>query len=206
MATGSRGFYELVDLAPRSEPIDVSGEGPFMHFAKEFDGFRFVARFARIFGRDNLLDINSHDQSICLDQSRPLHSLAWYTHASALFGGVVVIQKINGNKFGNAGLAEMAPYSSAFPAIGKRKANFHGWVWSCVSPFGKQLGIRHASNHLPLHDTAFEQPFRGMFADDIAAAIDQPADFGKKGRHGDTSGRLQEVNGRTLYTANLSWR
>ena len=136
MATGSRGFYELVDLAPRSEPIDVSGEGPFMHFAKEFDGFRFVARFAWIFGGDNLLDINSHDQSICLDQSRPLHSLAWYTHASALFGGVVVIQKINGNKFGNAGLAEMAPYRGAIPAVGKQKANLRGWIRSCGSPFG----------------------------------------------------------------------
>jgi len=93
-----------------------------MHFAKEFDGFRFVAWFARIFGRDNLLDINRHDQPICLDQSRPLHSLAWYTHASALVGGVVVIQKINGDEFRYAGFSEVAPNRSAFPAVGKRKA------------------------------------------------------------------------------------
>jgi hypothetical protein len=65
--SGSRGFDELVDLPPRLEPVDVAGEGPFMHFAKEFDGFRFVAWFARIFGRDNLLDIDRHDQPICLD-------------------------------------------------------------------------------------------------------------------------------------------
>jgi len=120
--SGSRGLDELVDLPPGLEPVDVAGKGPFMHFAKELDGFRFVARFAWIFGRDNLLDINRHDQPICLDQSRPLHSLAWYTHASALFGGVVVIQ----------------------------------------------------------HDTPFKGPFRGMFADDIAAAINKPADFGKR--------------------------
>ena len=108
-----------------------------MHFAKEFDGFRFVAWFAWIFGRDNLLDINRHDQPICLDQSRPLHSLAWYTHASALFGGVVVIQKINSDKFSNAGLSEMAPNRGAIPAVGKQKANLHGWIRSCGSPFGK---------------------------------------------------------------------
>ncbi len=39
-----------------------------------------------------------------------------------------------------------------------------------------------------------------MFADDISAAIDKPADFGKKGRHGDTSGRLQKRYGRTVYS------
>ena len=65
--SGSRGIDELVDLPPRLEPVDVAGEGAFMHFAKEFDGFRFVAWFAWIFGRDNLLDINRHDQPICLD-------------------------------------------------------------------------------------------------------------------------------------------
>lgn len=30
---GLRGFYELVDLPPGLEPVDVAGEGPFMHFA-----------------------------------------------------------------------------------------------------------------------------------------------------------------------------
>ncbi len=39
-----------------------------------------------------------------------------------------------------------------------------------------------------------------MFADDIAAAINKPADFGKKGRHGDTSGRPWERNMRTVYS------
>jgi len=63
--SGSRGLDELVDLPPGLEPVDVAGKGPFMHFAKELDGFRFVARFAWIFGRDNLLDINRHDQPIC---------------------------------------------------------------------------------------------------------------------------------------------
>jgi len=135
--SGSRGLDELVDLPPGLEPVDVTGEGPFLHFAKELDGFRFVARFAWIFRRDNLLDINRHDQLICLDQSRPLHSLAWYTHASALFRGVIVIEKINGDEFGNASLSEMAPYRGAIPAVGKRNANLHGWIWSCGSPFGK---------------------------------------------------------------------
>ena len=32
----------------------------------------------------------------------------------------------------------------------------------------------HTRNHLPLHDTPFKDPFRGMFADDIAASIDKP--------------------------------
>ena len=137
LSVSSRGLDELVDLPPRLEPVDVAGERPFMHFEKEFNGFRFVARFAWIFGRDNLLDINRHDQPICLDQSRPLHSLAWYTHALALFGGVVVIQKINSDKFSNAGLSEMAPYRSAITAVGKQKANLHGWIRSCASPFGK---------------------------------------------------------------------
>jgi hypothetical protein len=39
-----------------------------------------------------------------------------------------------------------------------------------------------------------------MLADDIATAIDKAADFGKKGGHGDTSGRLQEMYGRTVYS------
>ena len=110
-----------------------------MHFAKEFDSFRFVAWFARIFGGDNLLDINSHDQSICLDQSRPLHSLAWYTHASALFGGVVVIQKINGDEFRNAGFSEVAPNRSAFPAVGKRKAA--GSERACIMHYESNVAI-----------------------------------------------------------------
>ena len=33
-----------------------------------------------------------------------------------------------------------------------------------------------------------------MFADDIATVINKPADFGKKGGHGDTRGRLQSRN------------
>jgi hypothetical protein len=37
-----------------------------------------------------------------------------------------------------------------------------------------------------------------MFADDVAAAINKPADFGKKGRHGDTSGRLWGMNMSTV--------
>jgi hypothetical protein len=126
--------------------------------------------------------------------------LAWYTHASALFRGFVVIQKINGDEFGNASLSEMAPYRGAISAVGKRNSNLHGWIWSCGSPFGKSLRVRHAGNHLPLHDTPFKEPFRGMLADDIATAIDKPADFGKKGGHGDTSGRLQEIYGRTVYS------
>lgn len=39
-----------------------------------------------------------------------------------------------------------------------------------------------------------------MFADDIAAAINKPADFGKKGRHGDTSGRPLGMDISTVYS------
>ena len=39
-----------------------------------------------------------------------------------------------------------------------------------------------------------------MFADDIAAAINKRADFGKKGRHGDTSGRLWGMNMSAVYS------
>ena len=69
-----------VKLAVLFQPTHLVALGAFLDFAKEFHRFRFVARFTRVIGGNDHLDLHGDNILFGLNESRPLDALAGNSH------------------------------------------------------------------------------------------------------------------------------
>jgi hypothetical protein len=75
-----RRFDDSVDLAPCGQPGHIFPLGALLDLPKELNGFRFVARLARVIDRDDHLDLHRNHILLRLNQPCPLDSLSGNTH------------------------------------------------------------------------------------------------------------------------------
>jgi len=79
-------------------------------------------------------------------------------------------------QFGDAALAQMRPHGLELGAVRQGLAHLNGRVGSCVRPLGDQLAVLSSGYYLPLHNTAFFQPFGSVLPNDVFFLPDEMPD------------------------------
>lgn len=164
----------MVDAADGTEVIKVA----FLRFAGDFveesEGVGIEARFGRIVGGVDDIDLDLDRVLAALDPA--FSAFASFAHGSIL--------KKYCDQFSTPAGGQPCPDTFYFRTIGQELPGDCGWVWLAVWPFAQQPGGIDARGDLPRRYQALFAPHIRMPTDDKAILVNSTTNIVEKSSHG----------------------